>query len=88
LRLVEVAERAGCPKAFLVQRAADIPWTELEGIATLGITAGASAPELVVDEIVDAFRARFEVSLENVVTREERIAFNVPRELREAGVEP
>ena len=88
LRLVEVAERAGCPKAFLVQRAADIPWTELEGIATLGITAGASAPELLVDEIVDAFRARFEVSLENVVTREERIAFNVPRELREAGVEP
>jgi 4-hydroxy-3-methylbut-2-en-1-yl diphosphate reductase len=88
LRLVEVAERAGCPKAFLVQRAADIPWTELEGIATLGITAGASAPELLVDEIVDAFRTRFEVSLENVVTREERIAFNVPRELREAGVEP
>jgi 4-hydroxy-3-methylbut-2-enyl diphosphate reductase len=88
LRLVEVAERAGCPKAFLVQRAADIPWTELEGIATLGITAGASAPELLVDEIVDAFRTCFEVSLENVVTREERIAFNVPRELREAGVEP
>jgi 4-hydroxy-3-methylbut-2-enyl diphosphate reductase len=87
LRLVEVAERAGCPKAFLVQRAADIPWGQLEGIATLGITAGASAPELLVDEIVDAFRARFEVRLENVVTREERIAFNVPRELREAGVE-
>jgi 4-hydroxy-3-methylbut-2-enyl diphosphate reductase len=88
LRLVEVAERAGCPKAFLVQRAGDIPWTELEGIATLGITAGASAPELLVDEIVDAFRARFDVRLENVVTREERIAFNVPRELREAAIEP
>ena len=88
LRLVEVAERAGCPKAFLVQRAADIPWAQFEGIATLGITAGASAPELLVDEIVEAFRARFEVRLENVVTREERIAFNVPRELREAGVEP
>jgi 4-hydroxy-3-methylbut-2-en-1-yl diphosphate reductase len=87
LRLVEVAERAGCPKALLVQRAADIPWDQFEGIATLGITAGASAPELLVDEIVDAFRARFEVRLENVVTREERIAFNVPRELREAGVE-
>jgi 4-hydroxy-3-methylbut-2-enyl diphosphate reductase len=88
LRLVEVAERAGCPKAFLVQRAADIPWGEIEGIATLGITAGASAPELLVDEIVDAFRARFEVRVENVVTREERVAFNVPRELREASVEP
>jgi 4-hydroxy-3-methylbut-2-enyl diphosphate reductase len=88
LRLVEVAERAGCAKAFLVQRAADIAWEELEGIATLGITAGASAPELLVDEIIDAFRARFEVRVENVVTREERIAFNVPRELREASVEP
>jgi 4-hydroxy-3-methylbut-2-enyl diphosphate reductase len=85
LRLVEVAERAGCPKALLVQRAADIPWREFAGIATLGVTAGASAPELLVDEIVDAFRARFDVRLDNVVTREERIAFNVPRELREAG---
>ena len=88
LRLVEVAERAGCPKALLVQRAADIPWEEFDGIATLGITAGASAPELLVDEIIDAFRARFDVRVENVVTREERIAFNVPRELREASVEP
>ena len=85
LRLVEVAERAGCPKALLVQQAADIPWDQLEGTATLGITAGASAPELLVTQIIDAFRARFDVSVESVVTRQERIAFNVPRELREAG---
>jgi 4-hydroxy-3-methylbut-2-enyl diphosphate reductase len=85
LRLVEVAERAGCPKALLVQRAADIPWDQFEGIVTLAITAGASAPELLVTEIIDAFRARFDVTLEDVVTRQERIAFNVPRELREPG---
>ena len=85
LRLVEVAERAGCPKALLVQQAADIPWRDLEGIATLGVTAGASAPELLVSEIIDAFRTRFDVTVESVVTTEERIAFNVPRELREAG---
>jgi 4-hydroxy-3-methylbut-2-enyl diphosphate reductase len=85
LRLVEVAERAGCPKALLVQRAADIPWDALAGVATLGITAGASAPELLVTEIVDAFRERFDVAVESVVTTEERVAFNVPRELREAG---
>lgn len=85
LRLVEVAERAGCPKALLVQRAADIPWADLGTIATLGVTAGASAPELLVTEIVDAFRARFDATVESVVTTEERIAFNVPRELREAG---
>ena len=83
LRLVEVAERAGCPKAVLVQRAADIPWAAFDGIATLGITAGASAPELLVTEIIEAFRARFDVTVESVATTEERIAFNVPRELRE-----
>ena len=85
LRLVEVAERAGCQKALLVQQAADIPWSDLENIGTLGVTAGASAPELLVTEIIDAFRARFDVNVEAVVTTEERIAFNVPRELREAG---
>jgi 4-hydroxy-3-methylbut-2-enyl diphosphate reductase len=83
LRLVEVAERAGCRRAVLVQRAADIAWDALAGIATLGITAGASAPELLVSEIIEAFRARFDVTVENVTTTEERIAFNVPRELRE-----
>jgi 4-hydroxy-3-methylbut-2-enyl diphosphate reductase len=85
LRLVEVAERAGCRKALLVQRAADIAWDAFAGIATLGITAGASAPEALVTEIIDAFRARFDVELQEVTTTEERVAFNVPRELREAG---
>jgi 4-hydroxy-3-methylbut-2-en-1-yl diphosphate reductase len=83
LRLVEVARRAGCPKALLVPRARDLPWGELEGITTLGITAGASAPEVLVDEMIEAFRQRFTVSVETVTTAEERIAFNVPRELRD-----
>jgi 4-hydroxy-3-methylbut-2-enyl diphosphate reductase len=83
LRLVEVAERAGCRKAVLVQRAADIVWDTLAGIATLGVTAGASAPELLVNEIIEAFRARFDVTVESVATTVERVAFNVPRELRE-----
>jgi 4-hydroxy-3-methylbut-2-enyl diphosphate reductase len=86
LRLVEVAERAGCKTALLVQRAADIPWTRFEGIATLGVTAGASAPELLVTEIIEAFRTRFDVTVESVATTVERIAFNVPRELRDPGV--
>ncbi|MBS0244004.1 MAG: 4-hydroxy-3-methylbut-2-enyl diphosphate reductase [Proteobacteria bacterium] len=84
LRLVEVAERAGCTRSVLVQRAADIPWPQLEGIRTLGITAGASAPEILVDEIISALRDHFEVTVDQVRTAEERIAFNVPRELREA----
>ncbi len=83
LRLVEVAERAGCPASMLVQRAADLPWDRLTSVRTLGITAGASAPEVLVDEIITALGERFEVTVEQVRTAEERIAFNVPRELRD-----
>jgi 4-hydroxy-3-methylbut-2-enyl diphosphate reductase len=86
LRLVEVAERAGCARSMLVQRASDIPWDRLDGVRTLGITAGASAPELLVDEIIAALGERFVVTLEQVRTAEERIAFNVPRELRDTPV--
>jgi 4-hydroxy-3-methylbut-2-enyl diphosphate reductase len=84
LRLVEVSERAGCPKSVLLQSGRDILWADFDGIGTLGITAGASAPEDLVDEIINAFRDRFDVTVESVVSTEERIAFNVPRELREA----
>jgi 4-hydroxy-3-methylbut-2-en-1-yl diphosphate reductase len=85
MRLVEVAERGGCAKAMLVQRAQDIRLAEFTGITTLGITAGASAPEVLVDEVVDWFRQHFDVTIEQVVTREERVAFNVPRALRDPG---
>ncbi len=81
-RLVEVAERAGCTKAMLLQRAADIPWQALAGVKTLGITAGASAPEVLVDEMIEAFRARYDLQVENVSTAVETIAFNIPRVLR------
>ncbi len=84
LRLVEVAQRAGCKTALLVQRAAEMPWDAIGQPRTLGISAGASAPEILVDEIIDALHTRFEVGVETVKTAEERIAFNVPRELRDA----
>jgi 4-hydroxy-3-methylbut-2-enyl diphosphate reductase len=83
LRLVEVAERAGCPSAVLIQCAAEIDWDLFEGISRLGVTAGASAPEVLVDEIIDAFKARFAVKVESVTTAEESVAFKLPRELRE-----
>jgi 4-hydroxy-3-methylbut-2-enyl diphosphate reductase len=83
LRLVEVAQRAGCPKAVLIQRAAEIPWDAFDDLSTVGLTAGASAPETLVDEVIDALKARFDITLETVTTADERIAFNVPRELRE-----
>lgn len=85
LRLVEVAERAGCEHAMLVQRAADVDWAAFEGVRSVGLTAGASAPEELVNEIIDAFRERFDVTVEAVSTAQERIAFNVPRELRDVA---
>jgi 4-hydroxy-3-methylbut-2-enyl diphosphate reductase len=81
-RLVEVGARAGCPYAQLVQRATDIDWRALEGIATLGITAGASAPEVLVNEVIDAFRDRYDVTVELVETAKEAVEFKVPRVLR------
>jgi 4-hydroxy-3-methylbut-2-enyl diphosphate reductase len=83
LRLVEVAERAGCPRAMLVQSAAEIDWANFIGIKSLGITAGASAPEVLVEEIIEAFKTHFAAKVESVVTAEEDIAFKLPRQLRD-----
>ena len=82
LRLVEVAERAGCKNAMLVDRAAEIDWSRLEGIRSLGVSAGASAPEKLVDEVIEAFAQRYDIKVEARVTARENIAFNIPRELR------
>ncbi len=78
-RLVDVAKGEGCGKAMLIQRAVDIDWTLLEGAATLGLTAGASAPEVLVEEVIAACRERFEVTVEEIVTAEETVEFKLPR---------
>jgi 4-hydroxy-3-methylbut-2-enyl diphosphate reductase len=82
-RLVEVGRAAGCAYAQLVQRAAEIDWRALEGIGSVGVTAGASAPEELVNEVIDAFRARYDVTVELVETAQETVEFKVPRLLRE-----
>ncbi|MEP1586670.1 MAG: 4-hydroxy-3-methylbut-2-enyl diphosphate reductase [Tateyamaria sp.] len=84
-RLVEVGARAGCRYSQLVQRAADIDWRSLEGITSVGITAGASAPEVLINEVIDAFGARFDMSIEMVETAIENVEFKVPRVLRETA---
>uniref|UniRef100_UPI00404792ED 4-hydroxy-3-methylbut-2-enyl diphosphate reductase n=1 Tax=Yoonia sp. TaxID=2212373 RepID=UPI00404792ED len=81
-RLVEVGARAGCGYAQLVQRATDIDWRALDGITSMGITAGASAPEVLINEVIDAFRDRYDVTVEMVETAVENIEFKVPRALR------
>ena len=87
-RLVEVAERAGAAMSLLVQRASEIPWDEIGSIATLGLSAGASAPEIIVDEIIDAFRQRFDVSVDLAVTATETEDFPVMRALRDVELTP
>ena len=83
-RLVEVGRAAGCAYSQLIQRAGDIDWRALEGIRAVGVTAGASAPEVLVNEVIDAFRARFDTVVELVETAQENIEFKVPRVLRTA----
>ena len=83
-RLVEVAQRAGCQGASLLQRASDIDWADFTDITTLGVTAGASAPEVLVDEIIAAFGERYDTTVESVSTADEDISFKLPRELRGA----
>ena len=87
-RLVEVGRAAGCDYAQLVQRAGDIDWRALGTPGAIGVTAGASAPEVVVNEVIDAFHERFDVTVEIVTTAEERVEFKVPRLLREAPTTP
>ncbi|MGL4396721.1 MAG: 4-hydroxy-3-methylbut-2-enyl diphosphate reductase [Hyphomicrobium sp.] len=88
LRLVEVGEREGCRHSILIERASDIDWTALSDIRAVGVTAGASAPEVIVDEVVKAFQDRFDVTIDVVTTAEERVIFNVPRELRAGADTP
>ena len=84
-RLVEVGAKAGCKYAQLVQRAEDIDWNALGDMQNIGITAGASAPEVLVNEVIDAFRAKGEIDVEIVETAQENVNFKVPRVLRESA---
>lgn len=82
-RLVEVGKRAGCNYSQLVQRAEEIDFRALKGIRNLGITAGASAPEVLINEVIDSFRENHLVDVEIVETAVENVNFKVPRVLRE-----
>jgi 4-hydroxy-3-methylbut-2-enyl diphosphate reductase len=84
LRLVEVAEREGTA-ARLIQRAGELDWSFLDGVGTLGITAGASAPELLVRELVDLLATRYDVIEREIESARETIAFKLPRGLEAAA---
>jgi 4-hydroxy-3-methylbut-2-enyl diphosphate reductase len=82
-RLKEVAERNGCPQSQLVLRAGDLDWSKLQNIKTLAVTAGASAPEVLVEEILGAFAEKFELDVDTVTTATEDVSFPLPRALRD-----
>jgi 4-hydroxy-3-methylbut-2-enyl diphosphate reductase len=69
----------------LIQRASEIDWSVFEGAKKIGVTAGASAPEVIVEEVLDAFAQRFDINVELVTTAQENIVFSLPRQLRDAA---
>ena len=83
-RLVEVALRAGCPRAELIQSHADLDWAWLEGVTTVGLTAGASAPEILVQQVVDTLSGRFALTVEALEIVDERVFFRSPPPPRRA----
>ena len=83
-RLVEVAKVYGCDNAHLVQDENDIPWHAVKNIKILGLTAGASAPDILIENVISALRQKFDVSVEEIVLTKENVVFNIPRLLREA----
>ena len=82
-RLVEVAKEAGCSRSILVQRAEEIDWSHLTDVKTLGITAGASAPEILVKEVIDTLSKHFDITLSEHTETEEKVSFPLPASLRE-----
>ena len=86
-RLREVAEREGCPLVRLILRSEEIDWNLFGSVRTLGITAGASAPEVLVEEVIDAFAERFVLNVETITTADENVFFPLPRELRGQAAE-
>ena len=78
-RLVEVAKAYGAKQAFLADRAEDVPWDELKDIRVLGLTAGASAPEILVQRVIEMAKERFDVTLQTTVVAEETVTFKIPR---------
>ncbi|MBK7361778.1 MAG: 4-hydroxy-3-methylbut-2-enyl diphosphate reductase [Micavibrio sp.] len=85
MRLVEVAALNGCPKSTLVQRASEINWEWLDGVKSLGLSAGASAPEVLVDEVIERLRERFEVTIREISIIKEDVHFKVPHILNDTS---
>ncbi len=85
-RLVEVGLKAGCSYSQLIQNEKEIDWRSIEGIKSIGLTAGASAPEVLIQDVIEAFNSRFTTSIEVVETIKENVSFKIPKIVREASI--
>ena len=81
VRLVEVAEQSGCPHSELIHSESDIPFDKIQNCKTIGISSGASAPEVLVENFINTLRSKFEIKIEEVEIIKENIVFKVPRKL-------
>ena len=81
VRLVEVAEQSGCPHAELIHSESDIPFEKLQNCKTIGISSGASAPEILVEDFINKLKDKFEIKIEEVEITKENIVFKVPAKL-------
>ena len=81
MRLVDVGQIEGCEKSTLIQRASEIDWSFFDGVSTLGITAGASAPEVLIEEVIEACREKFDVETEEIIKIKENVEFPLPKAL-------
>ena len=80
-RLVEVGIKEGCRNSFLINNKDNIPWERLKNMKTLGLSSGASSPEILVEEVIDDMTKRYDVNLEEIAVANETITFNLPRTL-------
>ena len=81
VRLVEVAKKAGCNNSHLMHSEKEIPFNEIENSNTIGISSGASAPEKLVQELLNNLKKNRKVSIQEVIVAEEKVVFKLPREL-------
>ncbi len=84
-RLVEVGENAGCNYSQLIESDKDINWAHLHGMKSIGITAGASAPEILIKNVISSFNSRYNVTIETIESASEKVTFKVPKILRDTA---
>ena len=83
LELVEVASQSGCENTFLISEIKSINWDQMKDFQSIGLTASASAPEILINDFLDLFKSKFKATIKKNIIADENISFKIPKELRE-----